>query len=62
MKASVVSFLLVLTAPQNALAQVSGQAFGFARGVTGGGSATPAVPSSVQQYAPESEICSAITY
>ncbi|KAK0640353.1 putative pectin lyase F [Lasiodiplodia hormozganensis] len=44
------SFLLALTAvPAATLAQVVGTPYGFAKGVTGGGNATPAKPSNIAQ-------------
>lgn len=53
MKSSTLIFLASLFAPQGALAQVAGQPFGFAAGVTGGGNAVPAVPSSIEQCVPD---------
>lgn len=52
MKSSALVFLVTLLAPQGALAQVAGKPFGFASGVTGGGNAAPAVPSSIAQCVP----------
>lgn len=44
------SFLLALAAvPAATLAQVVGTPYGFAKGVTGGGNATPAKPSNIAQ-------------
>jgi hypothetical protein len=40
---------LLLGAPSLSLAQVVGKAYGFAAGVTGGGSAAPAVPKDIAQ-------------
>ncbi|KAI9154670.1 putative pectin lyase F [Paramyrothecium foliicola] len=51
MKTSVLISAAFLLCSRSAWAQVSGAAVGFARGVTGGGSVTPAVPSSIQQLA-----------
>jgi hypothetical protein len=41
--------LSLLAIAQGSLAQVVGSATGFAKGVTGGGSATPATPSDIAQ-------------
>jgi hypothetical protein len=43
------SLVLLLLAPYLALAQVKGTAYGFAKGVTGGGSAKPAAPADIAQ-------------
>lgn len=50
------SFLLALAAiPAATLAQVVGTPYGFAKGVTGGGNASPAKPSNIAQ-----SVCSLI--
>ncbi|KAM5358325.1 hypothetical protein ACJZ2D_015394 [Fusarium nematophilum] len=43
------TFALLVGAPSLALAQVVGKPYGFAAGVTGGGSATPAVPRDIAE-------------
>ncbi|KAM0334480.1 hypothetical protein ACHAQA_001509 [Verticillium albo-atrum] len=43
------SFAILVGAPTLSFAQVVGKAYGFAAGVTGGGSATPAVPKDIAQ-------------
>jgi len=44
-------YLACLTALQGiANAQVVGKPYGFATGVTGGGSATPAIPKDINEY------------
>jgi hypothetical protein len=47
MKTAILSLLLAL----QAYARVTGSPSGFAAGTTGGGSATPAAPSSLDEYA-----------
>lgn len=49
MKTATFSTLLALSASA-VNAQVSGTAFGFAAGTTGGGSAAPETPSSIDEY------------
>lgn len=43
------SLALLFGAPVLSLAQVVGKAYGFASGVTGGGSASPAVPRDIAE-------------
>lgn len=44
-----VSLILSLMAPSLVVAQVKGFAYGFAKGVSGGGSAVAAAPSDIAQ-------------
>lgn len=44
------SYFLLAALPLQAFAQVTGTATGFATGVTGGGDATPAIPSDTAEY------------
>lgn len=43
------SIAATLALPVLALAQVSGEPYGFAAGVTGGGDATPATPADIEE-------------
>lgn len=43
-------FLWLVVAISGSLAQHKGTPYGFAAGVTGGGSASPSYPSSIAQY------------
>jgi len=43
------SILFVLLAPYLAVAQVKGSAYGFAKGVSGAGSATAAAPKDIAE-------------
>ena len=55
------SILFLLLSPYLAVAQVVGSAYGFAKGVSGGGSAAAAAPADIAQQVPNHPIQKAIT-